>query len=468
MSFASVLPPAVVPDVTNIAGRLERLPLSRFHILACTVIGAAMFFDGYDLTLTGLVLPALVKSGLLSEAQRAWFISIPLLAAALGSLLSGAIGDRFGRRRLFIANVALYGVASPLCGLADSTTLLLVLRTVTMFALGTQIPTGYSYLSELSPRASRGRFQSIIALLVNGALPVGALIAWLVMSHLSPDIGWRVMFLLSGLAVLLALVPRSVLPESPRWLASAGKFAEADAIVAAAERRLTERGVVLARPEPLPAPAPDLGWAALVSGGVRRRFILAVLFQICHLSAIFVLVSWLPTIMASRGYSGANVSAFSAVSFAGGALGPAVAILISDRFERRWLLVGAAFIAAIMGLIYPLQNTPPGIMAVGIVLTTTMYFMSAAGFGIYIAEILPTGVRLRGMGTAALIGRITSALTPFAVSAALQVSGNPFLIVSAVGVLYLALVPAFAFLGPSTRGRSLEALEQSGLHGVPP
>jgi putative MFS transporter len=451
------------PDRMNIAGRLERLPLSRFHVLACVVIGAAMFFDGYDLGLTGLVIPSLVKTGLLPEALRSWFISIPLIAAAAGSALSGVIGDRFGRRRLFIANIALYGIASPLCGLAHSYDVLLALRTLTMFALGTQIPAGYSYLSELSPRRSRGRFQSFIALLVNGALPVGATVAWALQSCLPPDVSWRVLFLLSGAVLLLVFVPRSILPESPRWLASVGQFERADATLVVIEQRLLAAGMMLPTPEPLRAPARDLGWPVLFSHGIRRRFGLAVLFQICHLSAIFVLISWLPTIMVSRGIAAGDASVYAAVSFAGGLLGPGVAIVLSDRFERRWMLTGAAALAAVMGLIYPLQTVPSLIMATGLVLTCTMYFISAVGYGTYIPEILPTGVRLRGMGTAALVGRITSALTPFAVSAALLQWGDPFVVVVGVGLLYVVLAPAFALLGPSTRGRSLEALEQSGL-----
>ncbi len=448
----------------DVAGRLERLPLSRFHVWACVAIGAAMFFDGYDLTLTGLVIPPLVRTGLLPEAQRSWFISIPLMAAACGSVLAGVLGDRYGRRRLFIANVALYGIASPLCGLAGSYGVLLALRTLTLFALGVQIPTGYSYLSELAPRRSRGRFQSIIALLVNGALPVAATIAWLIEGSVPPDWLWRALFLLSGLAVVLAFVPARVLPESPRFLAARGRFDQARAVVDAIERRVLRDGGTLAPIEPQPPPARDLGWATLFRGGIRRRFGLAVLFQICHLSAIFVLVSWLPTIMLARGIGAGHTSLFAAVSFAGGALGPAVAILLSDRFERRWLLVVAAAVGACMGLIYPLQTEAGAIMAIGLVLTTTMYFISATGYGIYIPEILPTGVRLRGMGTAALVGRVTSALTPFAVAAALAHWGDPFVVVVGVGVLYGILAPAFALLGPSTRGRSLEALEQSGLH----
>ena len=455
--------PAAAAEQVNIAGRLERLPPSRFQVLACAVIGAAMFFDGYDLALTGLVMPSLVKVGIVSEPARAWLISLSLFAAAFGSALSGVIGDRYGRRRLFIANIAVYGVASPLCGLAPDYATLLGLRMLTMFALGMQIPTGFAYLNELTPRLSRGRFQSAVALLVNGSLPIGALVAWLVVPNLAVDDGWRALFLLSALVLPLAFAPRAVLPESPRWLASVGRLAEADDLVRDIERRLQRRGVVLAPPDVLPPPARDLGWRHLFSAGLRPRFALALLFQACHLSSIFIFSGWLPTIIAARGFDTATTFALSAATFAGGLLGPALAIVLSDRFERRRLLIAAALLGAVTGLLYPLSAAPLWLTATGLVLTTTIYFISATGFAIYLPEILPTGVRLRGMGTAALVGRIASALTPFAVSAALVRLDNPLLVVAGVGLLYGGLAVAFALLGPDTAGRSLEALERDGL-----
>ncbi|OKO89252.1 hypothetical protein AC629_06950 [Bradyrhizobium sp. NAS80.1] len=454
-------PPA--DDRVNIAGRLERLPPSRFHVLVCAVIGAAMFFDSYDLALTGLVTPLLMKVGIITEPTRAWLISLSLFAAALGSALSGLIGDRYGRRRLFIANIAIYGIASPLCGFAQDYAMLLALRMLTMFALGMQIPTGFAYLNEMTPRLSRGRFQSVVALLVNGSLPVGALVAWLVVPNFAADEGWRVLFLLSVLVLPLAFAPRAVLPESPRWLASVGRLTEADQQVAAIERSLEQHGVALAPPDVLPPPARDLGWRHLFSGGMRPRFVLALLFQTCHLSAVFIFSGWLPTIIAARGFDTATTFALSAVTFAGGLLGPMLAIALSDRFERRYQLVVASLLGAVMGFVYPLQAAPLWLVSIGLALTTTIYFISATGFAIYVPEILPTGVRLRGMGTATLVGRVSSALTPFAVSAALVRLDNPLLVVTGVGLLYGVLAMAFALLGPDTAGRSLEALEHGGL-----
>jgi len=449
-------------DQLNVAGRLERLPLSRFHLFACSIIGAAMFFDGYDLALTGLVMPSLVKVGILTESGRASLVSLSILAAALGSALGGAIGDRYGRRRLFIANIAIFGIASPLCGVVQDHTAFLMLRMLALLTLGMQIPTGYSYLSELTPKSSRGRLQSVIALLVNGSLPTGALVAWLVMPNFPADEGWRVLCLLSALVLPLVFVPRSTLPESPRWLASVGRLIEADLRTTEIEKGLLRKGITLPVPNVLPLPIPDLGWAGLLSNDIRRRFGLAVLFQVCHLSAVSLFAAWLPTILVAQGLDAGSAFAISAISFAGGMLGPTMAIFLSDRFERRRLLVGASFFGSALGFVYPLQSAPIWLMSVGLLLTTTMFFISATGFAIYLPEILPTGIRLRGMGSAMLVGRLSSALTPFAVASGLTRFGNPLLVVTGVGLLYALLALAFAFMGPNTRGRSLETLEHSG------
>jgi putative MFS transporter len=450
---------SATPCAPDIAGRLERLPLSRLHWTMCALLGVAMFFDGYDLFVSGLAMPSLVKAGMLTAGDRAAFISLPLFAAALGSVLAGVIGDRFGRRRLIVANVTIYGLAGLGCACAPNYPVLIVFRILAMLALGMQVPTGYSYLSEFTPSGERGRFQSIMALLVNGSLPVVAGAAWLVTRHTSGPAAWRLLFGVSVLVLPVAFARSAVLPESPRWLASKGRMREAEAIVVRMEAGYAQRGIALAQPRLLPAPARDLGWGALFAPGIWPRTVLAMLFQILHLSSIFVLVNWLPTLLTQRGLSVSATIGFSGIIFIGNLLGPLAGIVLADRIERRWLLIGAALLGAAMGIAYARQTDPAGILLVGIVLTAAIFFISAVGYGAYVPEILPTGVRLRGMGAAALVGRIASAVTPFAVVFALAHVAHPFSIVAGVGLMYALLALSFFALGPNTRGRTLESLE---------
>lgn len=446
----------------NIAGRLERLPLARFHWVLFAILGVAMFFDGYDLTVTGFVIPALHKHGWLTPATTATFISVPLVAAAFGSIAAGLIGDRIGRRRLFQATVLAYSLSSLGCGLATSYGMLLTFRTINLFAIGTVTVTGYAYLNEFTPKRYRGRFQSAVALLLNGGLPFGALMARLIVPNTEVEVGWRILFLLSVIPALLVFANKRLLPESPRWLASVGRDDEAARVLDSIEASIVKQGTPLPDAEPAREPARHLGWDALFSPAVRGRFALAIVFNICHLVGIFVLISWLPTLFVSRGLTLGSTFTFAAVSFMGGFLGPLVGIVLADRFERRWTLVAAALIAAAAGMSYAGQTSPLGLMTTGLILVTAIFFISSVGFATYIPEILPTGVRLRGLGSAALIGRLASAVTPFAVASALLTLKNPFYVVSSVGVAYVVMAVLLAALGPNVRGKTLESLE-SGL-----
>ncbi len=447
----------------NIAGRLERLPLCRFHYLAFAVIGLGMFFDGYDLTVAGFVIPPLVGMHWLGPDRTPLFISLPLFAAALGSITAGVLGDWFGRRILFKINALLYALGSLGCGLAVNFEMLLLCRIVTLFALGLQTVTGYAYMNELTPALHRGGFQSAVSFLVNGGLPVGALLAWIFVPNLALAVGWRLMFLFSVFPAVLVFAGQRLLPESPRWLASVGRDAEADAIVSRIEADIVRRGGdPLRAPFATPEPRHNLGWRTLLEPGVRGRFLLAVLFNVCHLVAIFVLVSWLPSILVAKGLSFLKTFSFTAVSFAGGFLGPLIGILVADRFERRWSLAIAALIGAIAGISYAMQTTASGLMFTGLILVSAIFYISSVGFATYVPEILPTGIRLRGMGTAVLIGRVASAISPFGVAWVLRSGYDPFIIVTGVGMLYIVLACGVAFAGPRTAGKSLELLEHTG------
>lgn len=446
----------------NIAGRLERLPLSRFHYLAFVIIGVGMFFDGYDLTITGFVIPPLVALHWLGGERTAIFISYPLLAAAVGSITAGILGDRLGRRLLFKLNAAIYGVASLGCGLSTSFEMLIVFRIIVLFALGNQIVTGYSYMNELTPRRYRGAFQSAVSFLVNGGLPVGAVLAYLFIPHLALDTGWRILFLVSIVPALLVFVGQRFLPESPRWLISAGREADADVVVSRIEAEVTaETGRRLPAPAEMPEPRRNLSWSALFAPGMRARFFLAVVFNVCHLVVIFVLVSWLPSILVAKGMTFLKTFTFTLVMFTGGFVGPLIGILIADRIERRWTVAGAAIVGAVAGITYAHLTTPNELMITGFILVTAIYYLSSVGFATYVPEILPTGIRLRGMGLAVLIGRLASAISPFIVATVLASGADPFVIVTAVGVLYVVMAVVILATGPMTAGKSLEALERT-------
>ena len=142
----------------NAGPRLDRLPLSSFHRRIMWLIGAGMFFDGFNIYLAGIVLGATVKSGFSTLGQNAQFVSATFVGMMLGSFATGFLGDRHGRRFTYQANLAIFGFASLAAVLAPSMNVLILLQFIIGLGLGAENVVGYSTLTEFVPPQSRGKW----------------------------------------------------------------------------------------------------------------------------------------------------------------------------------------------------------------------------------------------------------------------------------------------------------------------
>ena len=198
----------------NAGARLDRLPMSGFHRRIMWLIGIGMFFDGFDIYVASTVLGATLKSGFSTLGENALFVSLTFLGMMLGSLATGFLGDRYGRRFTYQTNLILFGLASLGAALAPTMAVLIACRFVMGLGLGAENVVGYSTLTEFAPPASRGRLQGLMAVFVVSGLPVAGLIGLVIIPHF----GWRAMFVLGGIGALGVWYARKSLPESPRWL----------------------------------------------------------------------------------------------------------------------------------------------------------------------------------------------------------------------------------------------------------
>src|SRR5712691_10073955 len=230
----------------NAGARLDRLPISSFHKRIFWLVGAGMFFDGYDLYVGTNVLPAALQSGFSTPPLNADFISKTFLGMTIGALVTGFLGDRYGRRFTYQVNLVIFGLASLAAAFAPDMATLNWLRFVMGLGLGAEIVVGYSTLTEFVPPRLRGRMLASMALLVVSGLPATALIGTLVI----PEFGWRPMFVIAGIGALIVWYLRKALPESPRWLETQGRTAEAEALMQSIEREAAAGGTL-----PTPAPA---------------------------------------------------------------------------------------------------------------------------------------------------------------------------------------------------------------------
>ena len=232
-------------STVNTGARLDRLPISSFHYRIFWLIGAGMFFDGYDLYVGASVLGAAVQTKFAVLGQVPQFISWTFVGMTIGSVLAGFLGDKFGRRFTYQFNLVVFGLASFAAAAAPSMDWLIAARFVMGLGLGAEIVVGYSTMTEFVPPASRGRWMAFMAFIVVAGFPATSIISTLVI----PSFGWRPMFVIAGVGALIVWYLRKNLPESPRWLEANGRTAEAEALMQAIEREASGG-------RPLPAPAP--------------------------------------------------------------------------------------------------------------------------------------------------------------------------------------------------------------------
>jgi MFS family permease len=237
---------------TNAPARLDRLPWSRFHWLVVGALGTAWILDGLEVTLVGALSGALTDHRALglSESQVGLSASAYLVGAVLGAVGFGRLSDAFGRKRLFMLTVGLYLAATVASGLSWNFASFLVFRALTGAGIGGEYSAINSAVQELIPARRRG----VTDLTINGSYWVGAALGALgsvvvLDPRLLPiALGWRVAFLIGGVLGLVIIAVRRFLPESPRWLMTHGRAAEAHAIIDEIEGGVQRRGGTVESP----------------------------------------------------------------------------------------------------------------------------------------------------------------------------------------------------------------------------
>ena len=218
----------------NAGARLDRLPISSFHYRIFWLVGAGMFFDGYDLYVAGGVLAATIHTHFSTLPQNLKFLSWTFIGMTLGSLITGFVGDHLGRRFTYQINLLIFGLASLAAAFAQNMDQLIICRFVQGLGLGAEIVVGYSTLTEFVPPKTRGRWLALMAFIVVAGFPVTAILSYLII----PTWGWRPMFVIAGVGSLIVWYLRKALPESPRWLESKGRDAEAEALMTSIEKEV--------------------------------------------------------------------------------------------------------------------------------------------------------------------------------------------------------------------------------------
>jgi putative MFS transporter len=428
-------------SVDDIVARLERLPTSWWQVKARIIVGVATFFDAFDALAIASILPVIVPLWKLTPPQIGLMISAGFLGQLLGALLFGWIAERYGRMTAMIWSIALFGIMSLVCALAWDYNSLLVFRTIQGIGLGGEVPVAAVFISELAKAQGRGRF----VLLYELVFPIGLVAASLVGLWVVPHLGWQYMFVIGALPALLTLVLRSLLPESPRWLAVRGRDAEAQAAMT-----LIETETQKAAGRPLPPPKP------VVSTFYLRRTLVVWVIWFSSYFVNYGLSIWLPTVYRTVFKLPLDVSLrYGLITQAAGLLGTLICALAIDHVGRR-LWFALSFAAAAIALAALALFPAPTAEQVLACMTVAYFFISTINIGVYLytPELYPTRVRALGVGAATAWLRFASMIGPTVVGMMLA-GGLPSVFVTFAIVAAIAAVTTGLF-AIETKGRVLE------------
>lgn len=427
----------------NAGARLDRLPISRFHWRILALVGAGAFLDAFDVYLASGVMAATLKEGFSTLESNATFISMTFFGMLIGAGLAGWVGDRFGRRYSYQVNLAIFGFASLAACFAPNMETLIFLRFVMGVGLGAELVVAAGTLLEFIPPTHRGRWISMLGLIINSGLLIATSVGYVVIPHL----GWRWMFGIAGVGAIVIWIMRKRMPESPRWLESVGRTKEAEDTLAAIEAEVAARSGPLA---PVRAPQPgaqpvvqNAPFMALFSRDMIGRTAVAALTCVAINIAVYGFVAWLPTFFVKQGLTMVQSLGFTTLMALGAPGGALIGFLLGDRIGRRRGLIVFALLSIVLGLIYPHMKEAASITVVGFALVTSIYTIVTLGLYGYIPELFPTAYRLRGTGVAGVCGRAASMTTPYMAVALYQhfgLSGVLTMVASVLGLFVLALL----------------------------
>jgi putative MFS transporter len=437
----------------NAGARLDRLPVSSFHYRIFWLVGAGMFFDGYDLYIAGGVIASVIQTKFAAPPQIPQFVSLTFVGMTLGALITGFVGDRFGRRFTYQINLLIFGLASLAAAFAQDMNQLIACRFVQGLGLGAEIVVGYSTLTEFVPPKTRGRWLSMMAFLVVAGFPATALLGYLII----PAFGWRPMFIIAGIGSLVVWYLRKNLPESPRWLESQGRFAEAEALMQSIENEVAATSGPLP-PVVVPAQVAQVAAMDMLKPPLLQRLLVGCWVLITINTLIFGFVIFLPQFFLRQGLTIANSLGYTLVLSAGSLVGCALGAYLSDAIGRRWSIIGASVVTIVTGYIYArfhAGDDPAIVLSTGFVLIVAIYVQTAILFGVYTPELFPTKIRLRANGICNTLGRGATVVSPFIVGSLMTSYQLPGVVWLMIGLVVIQIVVVWAW-GVEPRNRALE------------
>ncbi|NIE75902.1 MFS transporter [Pantoea sp. Ap-967] len=433
------------PNIT-----IEDVPLNRFHKLLSYRAGAGGFVDGYVLCIIGVALGQITTSLALSAFWEGIIAASSLIGVFFGGFIGGWITNFIGRRRTFFVGPVLFIAASVAHLFTDSAVAIFLLRLVIGIAVGIEYPVSTSLVVEFMPKKYRGSRLAMLTLVWFAGAATAYSVGEIIFRTMGVD-AWQWVLASSAVIGLITILIRLGTPESPRWLLSKGRFAEAEAVLKSVygndfslknlPEECREKRVTL---------------FSLLHSGYGKRMLFVLTFWTCAIVPIFAVYSFAPKVLAALNVKGDVASLGSALItllFFSGCL---IATRIINLIDRRSMLIYSFLLSAIalLGLGY-FHNQSGGL----ILALFAGYALFTGGSQVLILvypnEIFPTELRTFAVGIGTSISRIGAAVGTYFVPMSLDTLGIAQTMYIAAIICLIGLVVSFV-LAPETRTLDLQ------------
>ncbi len=482
--------------------RQDRIPIWSLSYLFIGIIGIGFlftFYDIFDITVSFIqtctqIVPHCVPGGppgsILASDKLGLPVELNLAGYVVGALILAPLADRFGRRDMLLFTLILTGIGSLYTAFVGDYTGFIIARVITGVGIGADLAIVNTYINEVAPKGSRAKYTSLIFIMSAlgafvgiwlglilttppGSFPSGLSFA-IAGSEFQGD-GWRIMYAIGAVLALVGVLLRFQLPESPRWLISRGRVAEAERVVASMESHASRRMGELPAPAdelPVQAGTTRIPYSEILTNPLylRRTIFLVVVWFVGYIT-IYGIAQGLTTLLAPVLIS-TNVAPPAAAGEAGviaalgtfGFIASAIfAFYFGERLERKfWLPISAILTVIGCLMIGAFTASNFTLAAIGSIITFFGFNLWVPMTYTWTTEHYPTRARASGfalgdslghlgggVGIIVLAGNIPNLLTTF------KGSSGPIIIlmIICIGIVLAAIIALF---GTSTRQKRLD------------
>ena len=400
----------------NINTLIDEAKFTPFHwgvLIWCLLI---IIFDGYDLVIYGVALPLLMQEWSLSAVQAGMLASTALFGMMFGAMSFGTLSDKLGRKKTIMICVAIFSGFTFIGAFATSPVEFGILRFLAGLGIGGVMPNVVALMTEYAPKRIRS---TLVALMFSG-YAIGGMTSALLGAWLVPQFGWKIMFLLAGIPLLILPILWKYLPESLMYLTNKQQTAKAHDII----QKISPTQVITSDTQFVLNEVQKGDEAPLKAlfqqGRSFSTFMFWLAFFMCLLM-VYALGSWLPKLMIQAGYSlGASMIFLFALNI-GGMIGAIGGGYLADKFHIKKVLT-IMFLCGAAALILLGYNSPQFVLYTLIAVAGAATIGSQILLYTFVAQYYPSTVRSTGMGWASGIGRIGAIVGPVLTGALLTMN----------------------------------------------